>query len=256
MKDMRCGRKVRKSFSRVDDILEMPNLIEVQKKSYQWFLDVGLKEVFKDVGAITDHSGNLELTFLDFTIDENPKYSIVECKERDATYAAPLKVRVRLRNKETEEIKEQEIYMGDLQKMTPSGTFIINGAERCIISQIVRSPGMYYSLNHDKPEKPSLQCTVIPYRGAWLEYETDVNDVFYVRIDKNRKIPVTWLIRAIGIGTEAEILDLFGENEYILATLEKDKEAKSGDKKIPVKNTNDAQRRKTKRLLLSGSQNC
>ena len=240
MKDMRCGRKVRKSFSRVDDILEMPNLIEVQKKSYQWFLDVGLKEVFKDVGAITDHSGNLELTFLDFTIDENPKYSIVECKERDATYAAPLKVRVRLRNKETEEIKEQEIYMGDLQKMTPSGTFIINGAERCIISQIVRSPGMYYSLNHDKPEKPSLQCTVIPYRGAWLEYETDVNDVFYVRIDKNRKIPVTWLIRAIGIGTEAEILDLFGENEYILATLEKDKEAKSGDKKIPVKNTNDA----------------
>ena len=240
MKDMRCGRKVRKSFSRVDDILEMPNLIEVQKKSYKWFLDVGLKEVFKDVGAITDHSGNLELTFLDFTIDENPKYSIVECKERDATYAAPLRVRVRLRNKETEEIKEQEIYMGDLQIMTPSGTFIINGAERCIISQIVRSPGMYYSLNHDKPEKPSLQSTIIPYRGAWLEYETDVNDVFYVRIDKNRKIPVTWLIRAIGIGTEAEILDLFGENEYILATLEKDKEAKSGDKKIPVKNTNDA----------------
>ncbi|MBQ1250673.1 MAG: DNA-directed RNA polymerase subunit beta [Clostridia bacterium] len=240
MKDMRCGRKVRKSFSRVDDILEMPNLIEVQKKSYKWFLDVGLKEVFKDVGAITDHSGNLELTFLDFTIDENPKYSIVECKERDATYAAPLRVRVRLRNKETEEIKEQEIYMGDFQLMTPSGTFIINGAERCIISQIVRSPGMYYSLNHDKPEKPSLQSTIIPYRGAWLEYETDVNDVFYVRIDKNRKIPVTWLIRAIGIGTEAEILDLFGENEYILATLEKDKEAKSGDKKIPVKNTNDA----------------
>ena len=240
MKDIRCGRKVRKSFSRVDDILEMPNLIEVQKKSYKWFLDVGLKEVFKDVGAITDHSGNLELTFLDFTIDENPKYSIVECKARDATYAAPLRVRVRLRNKETEEIKEQEIYMGDLQIMTPSGTFIINGAERCIISQIVRSPGMYYSLNHDKPEKPSLQSTIIPYRGAWLEYETDVNDVFYVRIDKNRKIPVTWLIRAIGIGTEAEILDLFGENEYILATLEKDKEAKSGDKKIPVKNTNDA----------------
>ncbi|MDD6316743.1 MAG: DNA-directed RNA polymerase subunit beta [Clostridia bacterium] len=227
MKDMRCGRKVRKSFSRVDDILEMPNLIEVQKKSYKWFLEEGLREVFKDVGAITDYTGNLELTFLDYKIDENPKYSIVECKERDATYAAPLKVRMRLRNKETEEIKEQEIYMGDFQLMTDSGTFIINGAERCIISQIVRSPGMYYSLNHDKPEKPSYQCTVIPYRGAWLEYETDVNDVFYVRIDKNRKIPVTSLIRAIGVGTDAEIKELFGEDERILATIEKDNAVKT-----------------------------
>ncbi|MEA4919859.1 MAG: DNA-directed RNA polymerase subunit beta [Clostridiaceae bacterium] len=227
MKDMRCGRKIRKSFSRIDEILEMPNLIEVQKKSYQWFLDEGLREVFKDVGAITDYTGNLELTFLDYTIDENPKYSVTECKERDATYAAPLKVRMRLRNKETDEIKEQEIFMGDFQLMTDSGTFIINGAERVIVSQIVRSPGMYYSLNHDKPEKPSLTCTVIPYRGAWLEYETDVNDVFYVRIDKNRKIPVTSLIRAIGVGTDAEIKELFGEDERILATIDKDASVKS-----------------------------
>lgn len=189
MKDIRCGRKIRKSFSRVDEILEMPNLIEVQKKSYKWFIEEGLREVFKDVGVITDYTGNLELSFLDYTIDDNPKYSVTECKERDATYAAPLKVRMRLRNKETDEIKEQEIFMGDFQLMTDSGTFIINGAERVIVSQIVRSPGMYYSLNHDKPEKPSLQCTVIPYRGAWLEYETDVNDVFYVRIDKTASCP-------------------------------------------------------------------
>ena len=227
MKDIRCGKKVRKSFSRIDEVLEMPNLIEVQKKSYKWFLDEGLRQVFKDVGAITDYTGNLELTFLDYTIDETPKYSVTECKERDATYAAPLKVRMRLRNKETDEIKEQEIFMGDFQLMTDSGTFIINGAERVIVSQIVRSPGMYYSLNHDKPEKPSLQCTVIPYRGAWLEYETDVNDVFYVRIDKNRKLPVTSLIRAIGIGTDAEIKELFGEDERILATIEKDAAVKT-----------------------------
>ena len=227
MKDIRCGRKIRKSFSRVDEILEMPNLIEVQKKSYKWFIEEGLREVFKDVGVITDYTGNLELSFLDYTIDDNPKYSVTECKERDATYAAPLKVRMRLRNKETDEIKEQEIFMGDFQLMTDSGTFIINGAERVIVSQIVRSPGMYYSLNHDKPEKPSLQCTVIPYRGAWLEYETDVNDVFYVRIDKNRKLPVTSLIRAIGIGTDAEIKELFGEDERILATIEKDAAVKT-----------------------------
>ncbi len=227
MKDIRCGKKVRKSFSRIDEVLEMPNLIEVQKKSYRWFLEEGLREVFKDVGAITDYTGNLELTFLDYTIDNNPKYSVTECKERDATYAAPLKVRMRLRNKETEEIKEQEIFMGDFQLMTDSGTFIINGAERVIVSQLVRSPGMYYSLNNDKPEKPSLQCTVIPYRGAWLEYETDVNDVFYVRIDKNRKLPVTSLIRAVGVGTDAEIKELFGEDERILATIEKDAAVKS-----------------------------
>ena len=227
MKDIRCGRKIRKSFSRVDEILEMPNLIEVQKKSYKWFIEEGLREVFKDVGVITDYTGNVELSFLHYTIDDNPKYSVTECKEIDATYAAPLKVRMRLRNKETDEIKEQEIFMGDFQLMTDSGTFIINGAERVIVSQIVRSPGMYYSLNHDKPEKPSLQCTVIPYRGAWLEYETDVNDVFYVRIDKNRKLPVTSLIRAIGIGTDAEIKELFGEDERILATIEKDAAVKT-----------------------------
>lgn len=227
MKDLRCGTKVRKSFSRIEEILEMPNLIEVQKKSYKWFLEEGLRAVFKDVGTITDYTGNLELSFLDYTVEDTPKYSVQECKERDATYAAPLKVRMRLRNKETDEIKEQEIFMGDFQLMTDSGTFIINGAERVIVSQIVRSPGMYYSLNFDKPEKPSLQCTVIPYRGAWLEYETDINDIFYVRIDKNRKIPVTSLIRAVGVGTDAEILALFGEDERILATLEKDMAVKT-----------------------------
>ena len=222
MKDLRCGKKIRKSFSRTDEILEMPNLIEVQKKSYRWFLEEGLRAVFKDVGAITDYTGNLELTFLDYTLEDNPKYSIIECKERDTTYAAPLKVRIRLRNKETEEIKEQEIFMGDFQLMTDSGTFIINGAERVIVSQIVRSPGMYYGLNNDRPEKTCHTCTVIPYRGAWLEYETDVNDVFYVRIDKNRKLPVTSLIRALGVETDAQIKELFGEDDRILATIEKD----------------------------------
>ena len=205
MKDLRCGKKIRKSFSRTDEILEMPNLIEVQKKSYQWFLDEGLRAVFKDVGAITDYTGNLELTFLDYTLDENPKYSIIDCKERDATYAAPLKVRIRLRNKETEEIKEQEIFMGDFQLMTDSGTFIINGAERVIVSQIVRSPGMYYGLNNDRPEKTCHTATIIPYRGAWLEYETDVNDIFYVRIDKNRKLPVTSLVLTVSFSRVARI---------------------------------------------------
>ena len=187
--------------------------IEVQKKSYQWFLDTGLREVFRDVGAITDYTGNLELTFLDYSMEEEPKYSVEECKERDATYAAPIKVRMRLRNKETGEIKEQEIFMGDFPKMTDSGTFIINGAERVVVSQIVRSPGMYYGVDNERPDKPLLSSTIIPYRGAWLEYETDVNDVFYVRIDKNRKLPVASLIRAIGIGTDAEIKELFGEDE-------------------------------------------
>ena len=222
MKDLRCGKKIRKSFSRTEEVVEMPNLIEVQKKSYQWFLDEGLRAVFKDVGAITDYTGNLELTFLDYTLEDTPKYSIIECKERDATYAAPLKVRIRLRNKETEEIKEQEIFMGDFQLMTDSGTFIINGAERVIVSQIVRSPGMYFGLNNDRPEKTCHTATIIPYRGAWLEYETDVNDIFYVRIDKNRKLPVTSLIRALGVETDAQIKELFGEDERILATLEKD----------------------------------
>ena len=222
MKDLRCGKKIRKSFSRTDEILEMPNLIEVQKKSYQWFLDEGLRAVFKDVGAITDYTGNLELTFLDYKLEDTPKYSIIECKERDTTYAAPLKVRIRLRNKETEEIKEQEIFMGDFQLMTDSGTFIINGAERVIVSQIVRSPGMYYGVNNDRPEKTCHTSTIIPYRGAWLEYETDVNDIFYVRIDKNRKLPVTSLIRALGVETDAQIKDIFGEDERIVATIEKD----------------------------------
>ncbi len=222
MKDLRCGKKIRKSFSRTDEILEMPNLIEVQKKSYQWFLDEGLRAVFKDVGAISDYTGNLELTFLDYKLEETPKYSIIECKERDATYAAPLKVRIRLRNKETEEIKEQEIFMGDFQLMTDSGTFIINGAERVIVSQIVRSPGMYFGVNNDRPEKTCHTSTIIPYRGAWLEYETDINDIFYVRIDKNRKLPITSLIRAMGVEADAQIRELFGEDERILATMEKD----------------------------------
>ena len=199
----------------------MPNLIEIQKKSYEWFLATGLREVFEDVSAITDYTGNLELTFLDYSLDE-PKYSIEECKARDATYACPLKVRVRLRNKETGEIKEQEIFMGEFPRMTQSGTFIFNGAERAIVSQIVRSPGVYYGRELDKTDKAILSATVIPYRGAWLEYETDMNDVFYVRIDKNRKIPITSLIRALGVKTDAEILDMFGEDERILATLERD----------------------------------
>ncbi len=222
MKDISCGRKVRKSFSKIDEVLEMPNLIEVQKKSYRWFLEEGLKAVFRDVGAITDYTGNLELSFLDYTLEDKPKYSVTECKERDATYAAPLKVRMRLRNKETEEIKEQEIFMGDFQLMTDSGTFIINGAERVIVSQIVRSPGMYYSIDTERPEKNLYNCTVIPYRGAWLEYETDINDIFYVRIDKTRKVPATSLIRAVGIESTAAILELFGDDERIKATLEKD----------------------------------
>jgi DNA-directed RNA polymerase subunit beta len=236
MKDIRCGRKVRKSFSRIDEILEMPNLIEVQKKSYQWFLDEGLRAVFKDVGAITDYTGNLELTFLDYTLEDNPKYSVTECKERDATYAAPLKVRIRLRNKETEEIKEQEIFMGDFQLMTESGTFIINGAERVIVSQIVRSPGMYYESSNERPEKTTYACTVIPYRGAWLEYETDINDIFYVRIDKNRKLPVTSLIRAIadqtGVETDAQIKALFGDDERIIATIDKDTAARNREEAL------------------------
>ena len=232
MKDMRCGRKIRKSFSRIDEITEMPNLIEVQKKSYKWFLEEGLRQVFQDVGAITDYTGNLELTFYDYTLEETPKYSVTECKARDATYAAPLKVRMRLRNKETEEIKEQEIFMGDFQLMTDSGTFIINGAERVIVSQIVRSPCMYYEVNSERPEKNTINGTVIPYRGAWLEYETDINEVFYARIDKNRKIPVTSLIRVLGVETDAEILELFGEDERIVATIEKDAEVKNADQAL------------------------
>ncbi len=222
VKEIYCGRTLRRSYARLTEPLKMPNLIEVQKDSYKWFLEKGLKEVFSEMSAITDHAGNLELSFLDYTLENTPKYSIEECKERDATYAAPLKVRMRLRNKETEEIKEQEIYMGDFPLMTHSGTFVINGAERVIVSQIVRSPGMYFDAKSDKAEKEVYSAQIIPYRGAWIEYETDLSDVMYVRIDKNRKVPVTCLIRSIGIATNADMINVFGEDERIIATLDRD----------------------------------
>ena len=214
---------MRMSYSRQKEVLEMPNLIEVQKDSYQWFLDEGLKEVFADISPITDYSGQLSLEFVDFTLcRDDVKYSIAQCKERDATYAAPLKVKVRLHNKETDEINEHEIFMGDLPLMTETGTFVINGAERVIVSQLVRSPGIYYAIGHDKVGKKLFSCTVIPNRGAWLEYETDSNDVFYVRVDRTRKVPITVLVRALGVGTNQEILDLFGEEPKILASFGKD----------------------------------
>ena len=220
---VKVGKGVRMSFARQKEVLEMPNLIEVQTNSYQWFLDEGLKEVFRDISPIADFGGHLSLEFVDFELcRDEKKYDIDQCRERDATYAAPLKVRVRLHNKETEEIKEHEIFMGDLPLMTATGTFIINGAERVIVSQLVRSPGVYYKMDHDKTGKELYSTTVIPNRGAWLEYETDVNDVFYVRIDKNRKLPVTSFIRALGLGTDAEILDYFGDDERMRATIEKD----------------------------------
>ncbi len=217
------GRNMRMSYARQKEVLEMPNLIEVQKDSYQWFLNEGLKEVFSDISPIADYSGNLSLEFVDFTLcEDDVKYSIEECKERDATYAAPLKVRVRLYNRENDEINEHEIFMGDLPLMTDNGTFVINGAERVIVSQLVRSPGIYYAIGHDKVGKRLFSSTVIPNRGAWLEYETDSNDVFYVRVDRTRKVPITVLVRALGIGTNAEIIDLFGEEPKILASLSKD----------------------------------
>ena len=222
VKDMMFGKTMRKSYAKHKEILEIPNMLKIQKDSYQWFLEEGLREVFKDVGTITDFSGKLELSFLDYTMEDKPKYTIEECKERDATYAKPIKVRVRLRNTETEEIKEQEIFMGDFPIMTNGGTFVINGAERVIVSQIVRSPGMYYGDEVDKADQHTYTATVIPYRGAWLEYETDNSNVFWVRIDKNRKLPVTSLIRAMGVKTDEEIKAMFGEDERILATLEKD----------------------------------
>ena len=222
VKDVYFGKTLRKSFARHEEILEMPNLLEVQKNSYKWFLETGLREVFKDVASITDYAGNLELSFIDYSMDEPPKYNVEECKARDATYAAPIKVWVRLRNKETDEMKEQEIFMGDFPLMTKAGTFVINGAERVIVSQIVRSPGIYYSRTEDKTGNVVYATTVIPYRGAWLEYETDLSDIFYVRIDKNRKLPITCLIRAVGPKTDPEILELFGNDPRIVATLEKD----------------------------------
>ena len=217
------GKGIRMSYSRQKDVLEMPNLIEVQKNSYQWFLDEGLKEVFEDISPIADYSGQLSLEFVDFRLcEEEKKYSIEECKERDATYAAPLKVMVRLYNKETDEIKQHEIFMGDMPLMTETGTFVINGAERVIVSQLVRSPGIYYAIGHDEVGKTLFSSTVIPNRGAWLEYETDSKDVFYVRVDRTRKVPITVLIRSLGIGTNAEIIELFGEEPKILASIEKD----------------------------------
>jgi DNA-directed RNA polymerase subunit beta len=241
VKDVRYGKTLRKSFAKLEEIQDMPNLLEIQKSSYQWFLDTGLREVFRDVSAISDYSGNLELTFIDYSMDEQPKYTIEMCQAKDATYAAPLKVGVRLRNKETEEIKEQEIFMGDFPLMTEAGTFIINGAERVVVSQIIRSPGMYYEKKTDKTAITLFSATVIPYRGAWLEYETDIANLFHVRIDKNRKLPVTWLLKAMGVQwedkpfswlsmaantggavTAEQLKEIFGEDERIIDTLEKD----------------------------------
>ena len=222
-KDKYYGKTLRKNFARHEEVMAMPNLLEIQKKSYQWFLDTGLREVFADVASIGDYAGNLELSFIDYSMDEKPKYDVEECKARDATYAAPMKVSVRLHNKETGEIKEQEIFMGDFPLMTHGGTFVINGAERVVVSQIVRSPGIYYGKEIDlKTDLPLLTSTVIPYRGAWLEYETDSSEVFWVRIDKNRKLPITCLIRALGLKTDADILDRFGDDPRIVATMEKD----------------------------------
>ena len=231
VKPVHLGKNVRMSFSKIDEVLEMPNLIEVQKNSYKWFLEEGLKEVFKDVSGITDYTGNLVLDFVNYKLDvEKPNYTVEECKERDATYSAALRVTARLLNKESGEIKESEVYMGDFPLMTDSGTFVINGAERVIVSQLVRSPGVYYGMEYDKTGKQLFSSTVIPNRGAWLEYENDANDVFYVRIDKNRKIPVTALIRSLGLGTDSEIIEYFGEDDRIMATIEKD----------PSKNTEEA----------------
>ena len=216
------GKTLRKSFAKQDQILEIPNMLKIQKDSYEWFLREGLREVFRDVDTITDYTGNLELSFLDYSMNEPPKYSVEECKERDATYAKPIKVRVRLHNKETDEIKEQEIFMGDFPLMTNGGTFVINGAERVIVSQIVRSPGVYFGDEVDKTDQHIYSATVIPYRGAWLEYETDYNNVFWVRIDKNRKLPITCLIRALGVATDGQITGMFGEDPLIKATMDKD----------------------------------
>ena len=223
IRSVTTGKSMRMSYQRQKEVLEMPNLIEVQKDSYQWFLDEGLKEVFDDISPIADYGGKLSLEFIDFTLCvDDAKYTIEQCKERDVTYAAPLKVRVRLINKENDEINEHEIFMGDLPLMTETGTFVINGAERVIVSQLVRSPGIYYAISHDKVGKKLYSCTVIPNRGAWLEYETDSNDVFYVRVDRTRKVPITVLIRALGYGTNAEIIELFGEEPKILASFTKD----------------------------------
>ena len=212
VKPVKLGKTERMSFSHIDEVISMPNLIEVQKNSYQWFLDEGLKEVFHDIGTIEDYTGNLALSFVDFRLDKEPKYSIKECKERDVTYAAPLRVTARLLNKETGEVKDQEIFMGDFPLMTDAGTFVINGAERAIVSQLVRSPGVFYGDAKDKVGNDLYSATMNPNRGAWLEYETDASNVFYVRIDKNRKLPVTVLCRALGLSTNEDILNFFGDD--------------------------------------------
>jgi len=223
IRPVRSGRSIRMTYQRQEEVLQMPNLIEVQKNSYQWFLTDGLKEAFDDISPIQDYGGKLSLEFVDFKLcEDDVKYSIEECKQRDATYEAPLKVKVRLYNREKDEISEHEIFMGNLPLMTPTGTFVINGAERVIVSQLVRSPGIYYGIDHDKLGKKLYSCTVIPNRGAWLEYETDSNDVFWVRVDRTRKVPITVLLRALGLGTNAEIAEHFGEEPKILASFTKD----------------------------------
>ena len=222
VKEQKLGQNTRMSFSRSQFSLELPNLLEVQTKSYEWFLKEGLMEVLKDVSPITDYSGNLVIEFVSYSIDSKPKFSVEECKERDSNYAVPLKVNVRLTNKLTGEIKQTDIFMGEFPLMTETGTFVINGAERVIVSQIIRSPGMYYSSDIDKTGKETFNSTIIPYRGAWLEYETDANGIVYVRIDKNRKLPITMFIRALGISSKDEILSIFGEEENLIATLDKD----------------------------------
>jgi len=223
VKEQKLGKNTRMSFAKINELCEMPNLIEVQKESFQWFLEKGIKEVLHDISPIMDHSEDLCIEFVSYTLDVNkPKYPVEECKVRDVNYAAPLRVNVRLSNRLTGEVKEHEVFMGDFPLMTDNGTFVINGAERVVVSQIVRSPGMYYEVKTDRSDSAIYSATVIPYRGAWLEYETDLNDIFYIRIDKNRKLPITSFIRALGLATDEQILGLFGEDERIIATLEKD----------------------------------
>ena len=234
VKKVRLGTNERMSFSTINEILEMPNLIEIQKSSYKWFVEQGLREVLFEMPPICDYTNNLELTFVDYRLEDTPKYSIIECKERDATYAAALRVTARLLNRETGEIKESEVSMGDFPIMTESGTFVINGAERAIVSQLVRSPSVYYGMTHDKTGKELYTTTVIPNRGAWLEYETDQNDLFYVRIDKNRKLPITTFIRALGVSTNEQIREMFGDELWISKTIEKDATNNTDDALIEV----------------------
>ena len=234
VKPVKKGTTTRMSFGKIEEVMEMPNLIEVQKNSYKWFLDTGLKEVFRDIAEITDYTGNWVLTFIDYRIDEKTKHTVQECKERDATYAAPMRVTVRLLNKETGAIKESEVFMGEFPIMTDSGTFVINGAERVIVSQLVRSPGVYFDMTHDKTGIELFSSTINPNRGAWLEYETDINDVYYVRIDKNRKIFITTFIRALGLGTDDEIREFFGNDERIEATIERDETKNQGEALMEV----------------------